>query len=556
MPGELGPSASPRAPWSSPPVPSSASPPPHPTRGDTPSPATGASAAGGRQHSSIAEFMQSPMLVIPNLDVMKVAGTPPPPREDTSLLQDLQELRRRVGMAQEEVYAQRRAVAELEAQVRSGKTKVLTQLYSDLSTPPPHAVGKDAPGGNAEVVDGLLVSVQEQLLCQVRKLEEETAMCRLNNSAKEEALRALYAGILMEEKNQEERGRELRAEETVCNTLRLKLQEAQRRVWDYRRRELFVSAAERKYLEQMESIHSLRAEVRECGLRLPVLEVDGDVTGAAIPTCNRFRWEQHCARRLRAVKRPPSLETEGVCFGSKPMERGVGKGEEEDEDDPNATVSRVFAFPPGTLRSLHQAMCRDAGEGAAGCGGHLHCSVRSAAAAEREGGSRGLRQRARALGLSLQYQQHLEANPYLSRSSAGGGGVESEKGASAASNGMEMVIRGQRRAVDQFQRELESAVAALQSSDGADVYFRDFTSPDAERLGGRADTTHVGGAASVPRCQRRDGRPVTPWRAAAELAQLNAAAPSPRRGKDTGEAADCAGGLSSLCEAEGAFRRV
>ncbi|ESL08605.1 hypothetical protein TRSC58_03689 [Trypanosoma rangeli SC58] len=324
-------------------------------------------APSGSLHPKIAEFIHNPMLAIENLDVMKATETPPPPSEDANLLQDVQELRRRVSMMREEVHAQRRALTELEAQIHSGKEEVLTQLYLDLSTPPhiPHAVTGNTSEGDV-TVDRLLVSVRDEFLCQVRKLEEQTALCLLNNAAKEEALRTLYAGILMEEEKQEECGAERQAAEEVCNTLRLKFQEAQQRVWDYRRCEAFVSAAEGKYLEQMENIYNLREELRACGLRLPVLENGGNVSGACIPTFNRFCWEQHCVRRSRAAKPPSFPEMEGACFERKPTGRDA---EEREEDTPNATVLRVFAFSPGILRMLHRTMHGETREGAE-CSGH------------------------------------------------------------------------------------------------------------------------------------------------------------------------------------------
>ncbi|RNE99625.1 hypothetical protein TraAM80_08049 [Trypanosoma rangeli] len=488
----------------------------------------------GSLHPKIAEFIHNPMLAIENLDMMKATETPLPPGEDANLLQDVQELRRRVSMMQEEVHAQRRAQTELEAQINSGKEEVLTQLYSDLSPPPhtPHAVTGNTSEGDVKA-DRLLVSVRDEFLYQVRKLEGQTALCRLNNAAKEEALRTLYAGILMEEEKQKECGAELQAAEEVCNTLRLKVQEAQQRVLDYRRREAFVSTAEGKYLEQMESIYSLREELRACGLRLPVLEAGGDVPGACIPTFNRFCWEQHCVRRSRAAKPPPFPEMESACFERKPTERDA----KEEEDNPNATVLRVFAFPPGILRVLHRTMHSETHEGAE-CGGHLRSDVGNLPVGERKSGSGGLRQRARALGLSLQYQQHVEANPYLSRYPAAGNRDGCEKGANAVTNGVGVVIRGPWRAVEQFQRELEAAVAALKSSDGEEVCFHNLTSPSGEKRGIFADPTYVGGAASGSRFRHCDEHPVAPWKAAAELAQIHAAELSPRLEEGSGDAED------------------
>ncbi|RNC59845.1 hypothetical protein TcCL_ESM02521 [Trypanosoma cruzi] len=426
-------------------------------------------------HSSITEFMRSPMLVIQNPDFMKTTEKSPTTHDDESLLHDVEELRRLVGTTQEEVCALRRAVAKLEAEIHNNKKELLMRLYSDLSTPPPTGLEDKNAGGAGVEVDQLLTSLRNQFLSQVRELEEQATLCRLNNTAKEEALRSLYASILAEEENNEARKTEIQAGESVCHTLRLKLQEAQRRVWDYRRREAFVSAAEKKYLEQIEKIHTLREEVRACGLQLPVFGAGGDKTGSVIPTCNRFCWERRCVGRQNAVKPPLLLEAGGVSSDRTGRDWSEGR----EEGDPNAIVSRVFAFPPGVLYALQLAMSGDKGDRST----EKKVAEDNEYMSHREmsltgGGGRGLRHRARALGLSLEYQQHLEVNPYLPHSPEEQRGTEREKGSSATRDGVKVIIRGRRWAVHQFQKELEAAMATLELSDGTKVYFFDSTSPD------------------------------------------------------------------------------
>ncbi|EKF28024.1 hypothetical protein MOQ_008241 [Trypanosoma cruzi marinkellei] len=431
---------------------------------------------GSSLHSSITEFMRSPMLVIQNPEFMNSTEKSPNTHDNENLLHDVEELRRLVGTTQEEVNTLRRTVAELEAEIHANKKELLMRLYSDLSTPPPTGLDdKNVSSGTGEDIDQLLTSLRNQLLSQVRELEEQATLCKLNNTAKEEALHSLYASILAEGKNNEARKTELQAGESVCHTLRLKLQETQRRVWDYRRREAFVSAAEKKYVEQMEKIHTLREEVRACGLQLPVFGAGDDKTESVIPTCNRFCWERHCVGRQNAAKPPLLLEADGVSFDRTGRDWSEGR----EEGNPNDIVSRVFAFPPGVLYALQIAMSGDTGDGATEKkGAEDHGSMCPRELNFTGGGGRGLRHRARALGLSLEYQQHLEVNPYLSYSSSEERGIEREKGSSATMDGVGVMIRGRRWAVHQFQREVEAAMRALEFYDRTKVYFFDSTSPD------------------------------------------------------------------------------
>ncbi|KEG08809.1 hypothetical protein DQ04_06411010 [Trypanosoma grayi] len=477
-------------------------------------------------HPSVAAFIQNPLLVIRQQSEGSAADVLRPPSEEAGLLRDIQGLHTLVTTTEEEVDLLRRTITELEIQAHQRKKEALTRLYNDLAIstplPPPSPVVTTA-GRSSNGDAGLeqqLFTATEKLLAEVRGLEEQVAACRLENNTMEQTLSSLYAGILVEEKKQGARKEAIQADEAFCNALRLKLQEAQRCVWDYRQRARFVCAAEGKYVEQMETIQRLRDEVRMCGLQLPLTQQQTGEVGGVMPTCNRFRWERRCARRVAAALPPqPSSSSSPLLSGNEAASQGARRdgGDDDDDDNLNAVVTRVVAFPPGVLSSLH-TVTLDSGKAAT-----------SAETERRSGeadGSSGLRRRAEYLGIRLQYEQHAETNPFLRRSS---GAVVSEEDdeedtmekAYSAPGGVRVLVHGRRCRLDQFQREVDAAVAALGYSSPTWNTLRGRTSP--HRAGTISRPLTRSDKSLSPRGPRQSRRfHDSPWRAAARAAQSSA----------------------------------